>query len=212
MRYALSPCVYAFIMVSTLLMLSSCASLDAFSNNKVPIVTYRLNPSLPEQQKIDKQGPIISILEPRVDAVFDTPRIAYSDKPYVIAYYAYNEWAAAPGPLLAPLIRQTLERSGYFSAVLPSSSRYLAKLALDTGVVKLLHYYEGDGSYAHIVLNVQLIDVTSKKLISARTFEERVVAKSNDPKGGVEALNKATEKVLTKLTQFLIEQSNVGTM
>lgn len=64
-------------------------------------------------------APAIAVEELRAQAPYDQRRIVYRTSPYQLSYYEYDQWAAAPGVLVAEYLRRAYQASGRFGLVLP---------------------------------------------------------------------------------------------
>ena len=62
---------------------------------------------------------ILVVNVPVAQPGFDTLRMAYTQRPYEVGYYATHQWADPPARMLTPLLVQTLEQTGYWRAIVP---------------------------------------------------------------------------------------------
>ncbi|HXU94053.1 MAG TPA: ABC-type transport auxiliary lipoprotein family protein [Gallionella sp.] len=149
-----------------------------------------------------KRNLVIAVGMPRARAGFDSARMIWVRQPHGLEVYSRNRWADTPARMLEPLIKQTLERSGAFQAVVPSPSRVSAALRLDTELVRLQQDFTVKPSEVRFTLGAQLIDVSTQRVIATAEFDETEKCESEDAYGGVLAANRALERLLVRLAAF----------
>jgi cholesterol transport system auxiliary component len=140
---------------------------------------------------------------------FDTPQIAYVQRPHELGYYAVNRWADTPSHMLAPLIVQALEQSGAFRAVVQAPNAVPADVRLDTELIRLQQDFAAHPSRVEITLRAQLIDVRTGRVLATREFDEAEAAPSENAYGGVIAANRALQRILEQLSEFCLREAIV---
>jgi len=158
--------------------------------------------SLPDRSTAARRGPVLAVGMPRARAGFDTAQMVWVRHPHELEAYSRNRWADTPARMLAPLIVQTLERSGAFHAVVQAPSSVAATLRLDTELVRLQQDFSVKPSRVQLTLNAQLIDIGTQRVIASAEFGETEDAESEDAYGGVRAANRALERLLARLAAF----------
>lgn len=151
---------------------------------------------------LDATGPVLEVLPPEARPGFATTGMAYREKPYELAYFAYSEWAAPPPDMLQPLLIDALESSGAFRAVLEGPQRLPADRRLTTELLTLVHDFTRQPSRVEIALRARLIDLDDEQIIATRTFRTVEPAPSDDPYGGVVAANRALARLLPAIAAF----------
>jgi cholesterol transport system auxiliary component len=151
-----------------------------------------------------KRDAVLAVGLPRARAGFDTARMVWVRQAHGLEAYARNRWADTPSRMLEPLIKQTLEHSGAFQAVVPLSSGVAAKLRLDTELVRLQQDFTVKPSEVRLTLNAQLIDTATQRVIATAEFDETEKCESEDAYGGVRAANRALERLLAKVSEFCV--------
>lgn len=186
-----------------LLLLSGCAALPG-TQPKAPINTFMLSAETPAQggHHAGPGAPVLSIGLPQARSGYGSPRIAYTERPYEIRYYALNQWVDPPPAMLWPLLVRALSASGTFSSVVTPSSAASVDMRLDTEILVLQQEFHGKSSRGHVVLRAQLTDLHSGRVLGTRVFDESEPAASADPYGGVVAINRALDRVLKQLVKF----------
>lgn len=150
---------------------------------------------------------VIEVSAPKARPGFDTPQIAYVQKPHAIEYYANHRWAEAPARMLGPLLVQTLEETGAFRAVVQPPAAVPVDVRVVTELTRVQQNFETRPSRADVAVHVQLLDVRSRRVLSTRTFDATEDAASDDAYGGVVALNRAIARVLAQISAFTITES-----
>jgi len=145
---------------------------------------------------------VLAVSMPRARAGFDTARMVWVRQAHGLETYARNRWADTPAHMLAPLIKQALERSGAFRAVVLSPSGVSAKLRLDIELVRLQQDFTVKPSEVSFSLGAQLIDTATQRVIATAEFDETEKCESEDAYGGVRAANRALERLLVRLAAF----------
>jgi cholesterol transport system auxiliary component len=154
-----------------------------------------------------RSGPSLLVPQPVVRGGLDSRRMVYIARPYELSYFARNEWADAPARMLQPLLVQALEGSGAFRAVVSASSSAAVDVRLDTEVLALQQEFLERPSVARVAIRAQLVDLASRRVLATEVFEAREAAPSEDPYGGVLALNQALARVLADLGAFAARAS-----
>lgn len=145
---------------------------------------------------------VLEVSAPRARAGFDTPLMAYTERPSALEYFARNRWADTPARMLAPLLAQSLDRAGGFRAVVQAPSAAVAALRLDTELVRLQQDFGVRPSEIRLTLRAQLIDAAAGRVLATAEFDEAEAAPSDDPYGGVIAANRALGRLLGRLADF----------
>ena len=150
-------------------------------------------------------APTLVINPPRAAAGFDSQRIIYTRESHQLEYFAHNEWIDTPARMLAPLIVAAVSNAGTFRAVVPTPSLAAGDIKLDTEIVRLQQVFGRAPSRVQFTLRAYLVDSASRRVLAWREFDETVTAASEDPRGGVDAANRAVQNVLRALTALCIE-------
>src|SRR3990167_1858690 len=154
-----------------------------------------------------KRAQVLAVSMPRARAGFDTAQMVWVNQEHGLKVYSRNRWADTPARMLAPLLAQTLERSGAFHAVVQTSSAVSATLRLDTELIRLQQDFSVRPSRVQLTLGAQLIDIGTRQVIASAEFDETENAASEDAYGGVRAANLALERLLVRLTAFCAEHA-----
>ena len=145
---------------------------------------------------------VLEVAAPRAWPGFDTPQMAYVKRPFELDYYANHRWADAPARMLGPIVARSLAQSGAFRSVVQPPSSVLPDLRLSVELVRLQQDVAQRPNRIELSLTAQLVDVRSRRVLAARTFDETEATTSDDPSGGVAAANAALARVLAGLVAF----------
>lgn len=146
---------------------------------------------------------VLLIPQPKAQAGFDTPRMAYLLRPYEINYFAFNQWADAPARLLHQILVENLDQTGLWSAVLQAPGALPAQFRLECDNLILEQQFFANPSRVRLALRARLIETKKPSIVASRYFELLEPAPSEDPYGGVLAANQATAKLLAQMAEWL---------
>ena len=149
------------------------------------------------------QSGVLLVMPPEASAVYDTTQMAYELRPYEIAYFSQTEWADRPAQMLYLLLVQTMERAGYFSAVVTPPFMGRHAHVLRTELLALRQNFTVDPPALELDLRVQLIAEPSHQVVGTKEIRVREPMHAKTPYAGAAAANEATAKVLRKLAEFV---------
>jgi cholesterol transport system auxiliary component len=147
-------------------------------------------------------GPTILVSRPQDAAGYATQRMAYLERDYRLDYFAEHEWVASPAAMLGPLLVKALRGGGAFAAVSDDASGISADLRLDTVVESLYQDFRTRPSQARVELRVQVVEPERRRILATRIFADTEPASSDDPYGGVVAVNRVLSRLLPKIADF----------
>jgi ABC-type uncharacterized transport system auxiliary subunit len=136
----------------------------------------------------------IAVEELRADAPYDERRIVYRPGPYRVSYYEYDQWAAAPGALVADYLRRAYQASGRFRMV-------LSEPAADTGAIlggRVLAFEEvdvGRRRQGRITVELELRDAESGRILWTRRAEQTVGLARRSPEALAAALTQGLARI-----------------
>lgn len=196
MRKILSVLIASF-------MLSGCLS----PVKTVPINKYILN-KLPDCVASKKLRPnILLVAMPSTKPIYNTTQMAYTIRPWQIAYFALNQWAETPSQMFQPLLVQTMEKTHHFKAIVtaPYSGNY--DYELNTEILTLLQDYTCKRPVLMMTVRAQMIKTSSNRVIGSREFAVIQALPQSSPYGGVIAGNMASKKILGEIAEFCLEHT-----
>jgi len=154
-----------------------------------------------------KRDVVLEVSGPRAWPGFDTPEMAYVQRPYELDHFAASRWVDTPSRMLAPLLVQVLQQTESFKAVMQSPSVVASDVRLDVELVRLQQDFQTRPSRIELTLRVQIIDSRGRRVLASRLLEETENAPSDDAYGGVIAANAALQRVLEHLADFCVLES-----
>lgn len=145
------------------------------------------------------------IFAPETPPIYDTTQMAYSIRPYEVAYFSKIEWAEKPSRMIQGLLVQTLRNTRYFNAVLtpPHTGRYTH--ALRSEILELKQDFTSNPAMLQLVMRFHLSGATDQA-IASKEISVREPLREKTPYAGVVAANEAAAKVLQELARFVIEK------
>ncbi len=145
---------------------------------------------------------VLVVSEPRAEAGFDTPAIAYTRSPQQLEYYTQSRWADTPARLIKPMLIQQLDDSRLFHAVVPAPS-VGGDLRLDVNIIRLQQELLSRPSQVRLVLRAKLVDIATSHILGTQLFEVVEPAPSDDAVGAVQAAGRAVQQALTQVRTFV---------
>ncbi len=192
-----------FIFILSSLLLSGCV----FKNNTPAIDTYTLTNNKVGMMEIKNKkfsDKTLKIEKPTSTRDIQSTRILYGKKSFERDAYAYGKWSDTPNIMLQNNFVYALGESKLFKAVLLKRSYAEADYILECNLDEFYHaFVTPESSVGIIMLEVHLIDAQQKKVIASKRFLITSDATSQDSKGGVEALNNATNVLTGELIAWL---------
>lgn len=189
------------------LFLSGCS---AFSPVKIePSTKYLINKT-PTLSKRKMHSSVLLVLMPEASSIYNTNDMAYSTKPYQIAYFAKNQWAETPPQMLQSLLIQTLQNTHYFRAVITPAYAAHYNFILNTQLFDLHQDFTKHPAQLKLKLRAQLIRATTNTIIATKTCAiSRSMSQSN-PYAGVHAANEAMAICLKEIASLTTGHRGVG--
>jgi len=140
------------------------------------------------------------VLLPEISPAYDTARMAYSVK---LAYFRDNEWAETPAQMIQPLLVQTLQRTGFFRAILTPPETARTSYVLRAKVLELVQDHTISPPVLRLALRLELLGGSGRP-IAGRDIAVQETMREATPYAGVIAANHALAKVLRMAAQFVL--------
>jgi len=134
---------------------------------------------------------------------FDTPRMAYMQRPYEVSYYATHQWADPPARMLTPVLVQALEQTGHWRAIVPMPTSVRGDHRMDIDQVVLVQDFLQKPSQVRVALRIQLLKLPEYLVLGTRLFDVAEEAPNDDAYGGVVAANRAVERLVKEVAGWL---------
>ncbi|AYJ80965.1 hypothetical protein AN286_02290 [Aliarcobacter cryaerophilus ATCC 43158] len=162
----------------------------------VSINHYSIDFKTQKKAEVSKLKSIL-IEDVNVNRSFNLTSIFYSTKPYLFEEYAQNRWINLPSNMIYNQLTDSFLASNIFENVVLRDKKIEHEYSLKTEVIKLYQTFEEDKSYAVLKLKFDLIK--DNKVLKSFNFDKKVLCKSNNAYGFVQASNKAFEESINSL-------------
>lgn len=146
---------------------------------------------------------ILIVNVPVAQPGFDTPRMAYTQRPYEVSYYATHQWADPPARMLTPLLVQALEQTGYWRAIVTMPTSVRGDHRVDIDQLVLLQDFLQKPSQVRVALRLQIIKLPDYLVLGTRLFDVVEEASTDDAYGGTVAANRAVERLVKEVAGWL---------
>jgi cholesterol transport system auxiliary component len=148
-------------------------------------------------------APVLVVTPLTASAGFATDRMIYLRRAQEPEPYADNAWVEPPAHMLAPLIVESLQRSGAFAAVTATPTSAMGQVRLDAEVVRLQHELFGGPGRVRFTLRVTLVDKRGpQQRVLVRELDASAPTPSDDASGAAQAAQAAVRDVLGQLATF----------
>jgi cholesterol transport system auxiliary component len=191
-------------LVATVALAAGCALLSPANTE---MATARLEKTPAEVPHRDPGPATLLLFRPEAKPAFDTTRMAYTVRPYEVAYYSRHQWGGTPAQMLQPLLVRTLESTGRFKAVLspPYTGRYT--YGLRTEILELVQDYTSDPPVLRLSLRLRLTDDAANRVLATREITLAEPMREKTPYAGVIAANEAGAKALAEAAKFVLDNA-----
>lgn len=189
-----------------LVFLGGCVSVSR--ENQQPMHTYLLNPEPAAVESVlavpKPPVGVLLIAVPQAQPGFDSPRMAYAQRPFEVHYYSANQWADAPTRLLAPLLVRMAEQRGVARTVVALPSSVRGDVRLDIDQLALVQEFWQPPSRVRGAFRAQLVKLPEQIVLGSRQFEATESAPSDDAYGGATAANRVVAALLEHVSNWAL--------
>lgn len=151
----------------------------------------------------DTEAPTLLVSPMLAASGFDRSDMAYMLRPHQLEYFARHRWVDAPARMLDPLVVRAAAQSGLFRDVVEAGGGTRADLRLDTRLLHLRQVCRLNPSELQLAMRISLVDVPSGQVMGSTTLDISEAITERTPVGGVEAANRALERLMSGLQEFL---------
>lgn len=185
--------------------LAGCALLSPAESPVVTAVLQKMPVELPRREP---RPVTLLVFPPEAKRSYDTTQMAYTVRPYQVAYFSRHRWVETPPQMLQSLLVRTLESTGYFAVILtpPSTGRYT--YALRTELLELAQDFTTQPAELRLSLRLRLSDGAADRVVATRDISLREPMQEATPYAGVVAANDATAKALREAARFVLEKAD----
>ena len=156
--------------------------------------------SIPE---VKPKAGILVVNVPVAQPGFDTQRMAYTQRPYEVRYYAIHQWADPPARMVTPLLIQALEQTGYWRAIVPMPTSVRGDHRVEIDQLELVQTFLQKPSQVRLALRVQVIKLPEYLVLGTRLFDVVEGTSTDDAYGGAVAANRAADTLLREVAGWL---------
>jgi cholesterol transport system auxiliary component len=178
-----------------ILALAGCSGL---LGGNAPVQLYRLTPKTTYPPNLPHRSVQLLVDVPFAPAGLDTSRIALSRSPVSIDYFADSEWTDRAPLLVQTAILQSFENSRAITAIDRESVGLRADFILKAEMRHFEAVYDSANGPPEVwvVVNVRLVDPSSRDVVAQASFEERRRASANNVPSIVSAFDEALGAVM----------------
>jgi cholesterol transport system auxiliary component len=188
------------VLGGTLLLLMACSPV------KLPVTSeYQLNAFSARQFVAAPKVLTLLVTPPEAAAGYQTEQMLYVKKPFQVEAFAKNAWTSPPGEMVHPLMVQSLQKTGFFTAVTTSSYATDAEYRLDTQLIRLEQNFLKRPSTLEFSAKVALTRVGTRRIVASKTIILSIPCPEQTPYGGVIAANRAVLQFTAAVSAFVVE-------
>ena len=192
-----------FFSIILLSMLTSCSVFGPVNSQPDATYVFKVN-SYPSIQK-SSHGRTLYVAPVNAEATYNTTQMAYSTKPYQVAYFAKNQWADTPAQMLQPILVQSLQNTHYFRVVSSIETGHY-DYVLNSQLIELVQVFYAQGSEIHLKLRAQLVSASTNRVIAVKEFSIVERTSQRTPYGGVLATNRAIAVLMNQIARFCLQK------
>lgn len=199
----ISSSVYRLLAITLMAILSGCAAQTTpeITSYTIALTTH---PDVPEGKK-PFFNKILKVTLPKSSSAIMSRDILYQGKDYALNAYAYSSWSETPNRMLGNLFISSIRNSNAFRVVLPVDSRGKGDYILESTIYEFhQNINDANSADARIRIMFYLIKIKSGDVVSSKELAASVPTVSVDVKGGVGALNKASNSISARLNEWLL--------
>jgi len=192
-------------LLSTFALSILAGALTSCSPVKLPVSSqYQISSYSTKQLAIKPSYNTLLVTTPEAVAGYQTEAMLYIKKPYQLEAFTKNAWIDPPANMLYPLLIQSIQRTGYFSAVASSPYTQGADYRLDTQVLHIDQNFLTKPSVLEFSVKFVLTRVSDNKIIASGIINQNLPCPQDTPYGGVIAANKASLLITEAVARFVI--------
>jgi cholesterol transport system auxiliary component len=146
--------------------------------------------------------------QPETSAEFDTARIALSNAPMTLDYFADAAWPDRAPAMVQRLLIESFEQSGKISAVSRDIAALRADYLLLSDLRRFVAIYAGANGppTVHVRILVRLVKMPDRNIIGQQSGERRIAAPQNDLPSIVATFDDALGGVMKDLVEWTLRR------
>ena len=182
---------------------AGCTIFPEAPNQPVRSYLFTLDSSADQWPSCPSPHGVLVVSQPQEQGGTNTSAIAYLLRPHEIRYYAYNQWAESPARLLVPLMVQVMEKTNCWDTVTHAAAALRDDFRLDSEILQWQQEFFSNPSRVRLFFRAQLVESQKREVIAARRFEIIEEAPSGDAYGAVIASNRAVNRLLGEIAEWI---------
>lgn len=147
------------------------------------------------------------IAPPVAVKTIDTEEILVKGANGRVSYYSGMAWGDRLPRLFQARLVETLANSGAFRAVLTNDDRAPGDLSMAIEIRDFQVDTTAGNPEAVVDVYVKLVNERTNSVVTAKRFQARQAAASQDPSAGVDALNAAFQQVVRDIASWVSRRS-----
>ncbi|RUM44545.1 MAG: hypothetical protein DSY46_05420 [Hydrogenimonas sp.] len=190
------------MMVITILFMGGCAV------KTVPTpTTYTLHQETPYLKNLRLQQAKFEALRltlTHATRLSNTTAIYYQKSDFLQQPYTYSRWYDRLDSMFENKLMQALYTTNLAKSILPATTHADTPMTLEVVILNFVQdFSQGEPSIGRVVVMATLIDNHQGKTIASKRFSANIPAPSEDAQGGIVALNRATDRVIMEMVEWL---------
>ncbi|NOC82899.1 MULTISPECIES: ABC-type transport auxiliary lipoprotein family protein [unclassified Ruegeria] len=201
------------IAILTFALVGGCAGLGTLKQAAKPNDLYLLTPKSTFSSALPRIQKQIVVEEPTATAAVNTDQIAIQPTPFQVQYLPRARWVDRAPLIVQTLLIESFENSGKVAAV----GRSTVGLRADYVIAPDLREFQGivvadpengDKIRIEVRMNIKVIDEYDDKIIASNSFQENVVAASDQTSDLIKAFDLALGRAMRDSVEWSIRRIN----
>lgn len=201
------------IALLTFALVGGCAGLGTLKQAAKPNDLYLLTPKSTFSSALPRIQKQIVVEEPTATAAVNTDQIAIQPTPFQVQYLPRARWVDRAPLIVQTLLIESFENSGKVAAV----GRSTVGLRADYVIAPDLREFQGivvadpengDKIRIEVRMNIKVIDEYDDKIIASNSFQENVVAVSDQTSDLIKAFDLALGRAMRDAVEWSIRRIN----
>ncbi|AXT29163.1 hypothetical protein D1823_20965 (plasmid) [Ruegeria sp. AD91A] len=201
------------IAILTFALVGGCAGLGTLKQAAKPNDLYLLTPKSTFSSALPRIQKQIVVEEPTATAAVNTDQIAIQPTPFQVQYLPRARWVDRAPLIVQTLLIESFENSGKVAAV----GRSTVGLRADYVIAPDLREFQGivvadpengDKIRIEVRMNIKVIDEYDDKIIASNSFQENVVAASDQTSDLIKAFDLALGRAMRDAVEWSIRRIN----
>ena len=184
--------------------LSGCFSL--LPKPADPPRLYTLTPKSEFSKDLPQHSGLLIIEQPHAGADIDTDKIATHLSAHKVDYYNQAKWTDRSHKMMQNLMVESFENSRKITAIASDAGKLRADYILMSELKEFQteSYHGKDELHVHVGMNVKLIKMPERKLVTSQRFDRILMSPSFKMDDIVATFDEATGKILKKIVVWTV--------